>query len=167
MRAESSDVSGISKTHMLILSVSSPDVPNLDLVDLPGLVSARRVGEPDDLPEKSEELLREFITEHRDHALFLAVCRATTPPNTSPVLGRLIQEMEIEQQTLGIFSMCDEFSEVSLERNLQSRLLGEARVDARVEAAKLAQYAPALVAKLDSGRGVRRAALVALGKLRG
>merc|ERR1711965_1037341 len=123
MRAESGVVSGISKTHMLVLCVSSPDVPNLDLVDLPGLVSARRLNEPDDLPEQSEQLLRKFILDHKSHALFLAVVRATTPPNTAPVLGKLIQELEVEKQTLGIFSMCDEFADSHMESVLVPRLL--------------------------------------------
>ena len=127
MRAECGVVTGISRTHMLILSVNSPDVPNLDLVDLPGLVSARRANEPDDLPEQSEELLRNFILDNKEHALFLAVVRATTPPNTAPVLGKLIQELEVEKQTLGIFSMCDEFADSYLENTLVPRLTNEAR----------------------------------------
>lgn len=176
MRAEAGGVvTGISHTHMLILSVSSPDVPNLDLVDMPGLVSARREGEPDDLPEQTEELLRSFVQarpslptlghssppsrrlpphpplafvqadfsawppaspslpsrrspqRNRDHALFLAVVRSTTPPNTAPVLGKLVQELGIEENTLGIFSMCDEFSDAALGQSLVPRLLGTAR----------------------------------------
>ena len=68
VRKEHSDGKGISKKRMLVLSLSSPDVPTLDLVDLPGLVSAGLPDEPADLPEQTEALIGSFIDryEHRD-----------------------------------------------------------------------------------------------------
>ena len=47
---------------MLVLRVHSPTVPCLDLVDLPGLVSAKHKDEPDDLPEQTEQLLSDIDT---------------------------------------------------------------------------------------------------------
>ena len=58
---EHSSVVGVSQTRMLVLRVSSPTVPSLDLVDLPGLVSVRRQGEPDDMAAQTEQLLSNFI----------------------------------------------------------------------------------------------------------
>ena len=78
------------------LSVPSPDVPNLDLVDLRRLSrSSRRAvrglsprTEPE--PEKPEEPGARGVQRlDRDHALFLAVCRATIadPQQASPSSG--------------------------------------------------------------------------------
>lgn len=44
---------GVSQTRMLVLRIESPAVPTLDIIDLPGLVSSRRAGEPADLPEQT------------------------------------------------------------------------------------------------------------------
>jgi hypothetical protein len=42
-------IRGICSKKMLILHVSSPSAPNLDLVDLPGLVSTFVRGEPENM----------------------------------------------------------------------------------------------------------------------
>ena len=78
IRAENDGLlQGVSQTHMLVLSVASPKVPTLDLVDLPGLVKNGRPGEPDDIEQQTLSLLTTFATAHKDHAIFLAVIEAS------------------------------------------------------------------------------------------
>ena len=67
----------MSQTNMLVLRLSAPNVPSLDLVDLPGLVSVAQDGEPDDMPEQTEKLLSSFIQAHKTHSVFLLVVPAS------------------------------------------------------------------------------------------
>lgn len=116
---------GISQERMLILSVSSPDVPDLDLVDLPGLVSSHRPGEPPELPRQTEELLERFSTEHKHHALFLVAMLAGSSPRDASIL-KVVQRLGIEAQSIGVFTKCDAVSEQHLRSEVGPRLLGTA-----------------------------------------
>lgn len=126
LRAERSQLVGVSQTRMLVLRVASPTVPSLDLVDLPGLVSVKRDGEPDDMAVQTEQLLSNFIDDHKKHSVFLVVIPAAVPPNTASVL-RLVQEHKIESQSIGIFTRSDSVAEKELKKVVKSRLLGEAK----------------------------------------
>ena len=126
IRAEHSELTGISQTRMLVLRVTSPTVPSLDLVDLPGLVSARTDGEPPDMPEQTRELLDKFIRAHKQHSVFLVVIRAAHSPKAEPVLG-LVQEHGIEKQCIGVFTKCDDVSDRVLKKDVRGRLDAKAK----------------------------------------
>ena len=61
IREEHNAVAGVSRKRMLVLRVSSPTVPTLDFIDLPGLVQIPRPGEPQDMPEQTRELIDDVV----------------------------------------------------------------------------------------------------------
>lgn len=67
-------ISGVSDNKILVLHVSSPFAPNLDLVDLPGLVSTFVRGEPENMQVRL--IIRENLnyTEIRTIKLNLVLC---------------------------------------------------------------------------------------------
>ena len=132
IRQEHSGLSGVSQTRMLVLRVRSPTVPSLDLVDLPGLVSAKRPGEPDNLAAQTEQLLGSFIEGHKQHSVFLVVIPAALPPNVAPVLG-LVQKHGVEAQSIGIFTRSDGVADKELKRVVKGRLLGTAKDAVKLE----------------------------------
>jgi len=97
---------GVCPDKMLIVDIESPSVPSLDLVDLPGLVTASAVGEPADMPTQTRAIAEKHIAEHSDHSIYLCVVPATAAPNTSSAM-HLIQQKGVESKTLGVLSMCD------------------------------------------------------------
>lgn len=54
--------------------VTSTNVPNLTLVDLPGIVAARVAGEPDNIMEQTRSLVEKYLK--MPHTLVLAVVPA-------------------------------------------------------------------------------------------
>ena len=70
-----SDV-GVRVDRMIVVHVSSPSVPSLDIVDLPGIVAASsRAGVAADVPAKTRQLVEGFIATHPE-SLFLALVEA-------------------------------------------------------------------------------------------
>lgn len=59
---------------VLKIEILSPDVPNLVLIDLPGIMSAHYEDEPQDIREQSIKLISSYL--RRDHMIILAVVGA-------------------------------------------------------------------------------------------
>eukprot|EP00966_Prymnesium_polylepis_P211607 4900310-Prymnesium_polylepis.2 len=76
LKKEHERVTGICSTRMLVLSLRSPSVPTIDLIDLPGLVQVPGPEDPADLPMQTEDLIKKFIGDNRENAIFLALCPA-------------------------------------------------------------------------------------------
>ena len=70
---EHQKIAGISATTYLRLTLSGPHLPNLDLLDLPGLVVNQDANEPDSMPEDTHALVDAIIEDTRGRAVFLAV----------------------------------------------------------------------------------------------
>ena len=121
LKKEQGSVSGIISSRMLVLSVSSPDVPTLDLVDLPGIVTTRRKDEPEDLPQQTEKLVEKFIRIYGENAIFLSLCPAGESPRSAKV-NEVISE-EMQSRTLGVISKCDDISDAKLLNTIPARLL--------------------------------------------
>jgi hypothetical protein len=127
IREEHSGLVGVSQSRMLVLRVHSPTVPSLDLVDLPGLVSVENHDEEGhDMPAQTTKLLSSFISEHKEHAVFLVVLPATTPPRTSPVL-KLVKDHKIESQTIGVFTKCDNAADKVIKKDVKHLVLGKSK----------------------------------------
>ena len=62
---------GICQDHVLELHLTSPTMPNLDLLDLPGIVTAPVDGEPDDLPEQTRALIDREIEKAQERSVYL------------------------------------------------------------------------------------------------
>ena len=69
---------------VITIEVTSPTVPNLTLIDLPGLVAAKSPNEPEDMMEQTRALVEKYLK--REHTLFLAVVRADSRMRASQAL---------------------------------------------------------------------------------
>ena len=107
VRSQNEEVTGVNLDQMLVLHVQSPDVPSLDLVDTPGLVSTAAKGEPEDMPEQTRSLVQTHIDENQDHSLYLCVVPGTAPPNLSLAL-KMVKDNRLEEQTICAVTKCDD-----------------------------------------------------------
>jgi hypothetical protein len=93
---------GVSKTRIIILTIAGPQMPSIDLVDMPGLVSS-----PPDLKDQTRLLLQQHIARHEKYSMFLVTVPGDTSPNISIAMD-VIQDMSLQEKTLGVFTMCDD-----------------------------------------------------------
>jgi len=107
IREEQGALKGVSASRIIILHISSPEVPFLDLIDMPGLVTAPSGDEPSDMARQTEELVKEHIqSKHGINSLYLAIVKATSAPNTSNAM-KLLNEAKLYGKTFGVFTFCD------------------------------------------------------------
>ena len=97
---------GLCTKKVLVIELSSPKAPNLDVVDCPGLVAASARGRPTDVAQETAALVRTFAKKHRDSALFVVAVKASEQPNNSLAM-RLVQELKLESRALGVLTMTD------------------------------------------------------------
>jgi hypothetical protein len=91
----------VSTERIIILTVKSPHVPSIDLIDMPGFVST-----PEDMKTKTRQLIESHISKHGQYSLFLATGRAIVAPNMS-VAMEIVQDKQLQDRTIGVFTMCD------------------------------------------------------------
>ncbi len=91
----------VSTQRIIILTIEGPHVPSIDLIDMPGLVSA-----PTELKAQTAEIFDKHMAKFSPCSLFLATVRATTAPNTSLAI-EMIQARGLHNRTVGVFTMCD------------------------------------------------------------
>ena len=103
---ENAQVRGVSMDKMILVDVQKPEVPDIDLVDMPGLVAATTAGEPDDMPELTRRLLTNYMDQHDAHSLYLLVIKVTDQANASSGM-RLVQERGLHERTIGVFTKVD------------------------------------------------------------
>eukprot|EP01048_Picozoa_sp_COSAG05_P017572 COSAG05_NODE_2419_length_3086_cov_2.719451_1_plen_860_part_00 len=107
VRRQNRKVTGVTRDYIIILHVQSPNVPTLDLVDLPGVVTAATAAEPSDMPRQTKSLVSNCIREAKDHSLFLCTVPADMAPNSSMGI-QLLAEEGVLDRTVGVITMCDE-----------------------------------------------------------
>lgn len=90
--------------HILEVEVRSPLVPNLNLVDLPGIVSGRLAGEPDDMMQQTRALVEKYLA--APPTLVLAVVPASEHTRNSQAF-QLVQHHELTNSTIGVLTMVD------------------------------------------------------------
>ena len=107
---------GVSKTKMLILHITGPNCPDLDMVDLPGLVSThvRQVteriflshiehsGEPENMRALTADLVESYVKQNNPHSLYLIAVPATSAPNQS-LAFEIVQKMGLHDKSIGEF----------------------------------------------------------------
>ena len=106
---------GIVSDKIIIVEVQRPDVPCLDLVDLPGLVES-----PPEKASETRKIYERQISE-KDHSLYLAVVPAAARPNANAAVS-FIQQHGLKDRTCGVFSKCDEHMDAD---ELRARTLNE------------------------------------------
>lgn len=76
----------------ILISVRVKYCSNLDVLDLPGFVTANAQKNEQDLMKETRELADQVIMEEKDTSIFLIVVSVTTPANQS-LACRLAQEV--------------------------------------------------------------------------
>jgi GTP-binding protein EngB required for normal cell division len=92
----------------VIVKISLPYCLNVDILDLPGLVTTKRDVSTQNLPEVTKNLALKVIKENKDSSIFILVNDIRVPPNQSRG-SEVIQECKVESKTLGIFTKLDAF----------------------------------------------------------
>eukprot|EP01025_Chloroclados_australasicus_P041541 TRINITY_DN4402_c0_g1_i1.p1 TRINITY_DN4402_c0_g1~~TRINITY_DN4402_c0_g1_i1.p1 ORF type:complete len:629 (+),score=111.69 TRINITY_DN4402_c0_g1_i1:342-2228(+) len=87
------------------LTVYSPDVPNLTLVDLPGLTKVRVEGQSERVIRDLEEMVRAFI--EKPNVIILAVTPANADIATSDALWIAKSVDPTGERTIGVFTKID------------------------------------------------------------
>ena len=99
---------GVSADRIIILHVQGPHVPSLDVVDMPGLISA-----PAGLREQTRALVERQVARHGAHSMYLAVVPAGQRPNSSMAM-EVVHGKGLEGRTLGVLTKCDDVPPRSL-----------------------------------------------------
>jgi histone H2A len=91
---------GVSGSRRIVVRICRPDVPTLDLVDMPGLVAT------EDRSAATHQIITDHIKAHGDYSLYLFVVPATYEPKAVSAV-KIIQDNKLEDKTFGIFTKCD------------------------------------------------------------
>jgi hypothetical protein len=104
--------SGIVTDRMIMIDVTHPEVPVLDLVDLPGMVHVEDPKYPGKM-KAVEEIYNQQILKDTDegrNAIYLVLVPApsqTNAPDHNPVL-QYIKDRGITDRTIGVFTHADD-----------------------------------------------------------
>eukprot|EP00607_Mallomonas_marina_P000826 CAMPEP_0182434958 /NCGR_PEP_ID=MMETSP1167-20130531/72812_1 /TAXON_ID=2988 /ORGANISM="Mallomonas Sp, Strain CCMP3275" /LENGTH=1273 /DNA_ID=CAMNT_0024625429 /DNA_START=176 /DNA_END=3997 /DNA_ORIENTATION=- len=105
-------IRGICNRKMLVLHVSSPSAPNLDLVDLPGLVSTFVRGEPENMQALTRELVETYIKENSTHSMYLVTVPARSACNQSLAM-EVVQRYKLQSRTIGVLTKSDLYATIA------------------------------------------------------
>ncbi|KAG7463693.1 hypothetical protein MATL_G00179320 [Megalops atlanticus] len=95
---------GISD-DLISLEISSPDVPDLTLIDLPGIARVAVKGQPENIGDQIKRLIRKFITKQETINLVVVPCNVDIA--TTEAL-KMAQEVDPDgERTLGILTKPD------------------------------------------------------------
>ncbi|TRY82563.1 hypothetical protein DNTS_030575 [Danionella cerebrum] len=95
---------GISE-ELISLQITSPNVPDLTLIDLPGIARVAVKGQPENIGEQIKRLIRQFVTKQETINLVVVPCNVDIA--TTEAL-RIAQEYDPEgERTLGILTKPD------------------------------------------------------------
>ncbi|KAM3620747.1 uncharacterized protein V6R79_001460 [Siganus canaliculatus] len=95
---------GISE-ELISLEIASPDVPDLTLIDLPGIARVAVKGQPENIGEQIKRLIQKFIT--KQETISLVVVPSNVDIATTEAL-KMAQEVDPDgERTLGILTKPD------------------------------------------------------------
>eukprot|EP01119_Soliformovum_irregulare_P021064 TRINITY_DN693_c0_g1_i2.p1 TRINITY_DN693_c0_g1~~TRINITY_DN693_c0_g1_i2.p1 ORF type:complete len:586 (+),score=131.49 TRINITY_DN693_c0_g1_i2:63-1820(+) len=118
-------VTGITE-DILSIDITSTNVPNLTLIDLPGIFSVQKDGEPDDMPEATKRLVDKYMSQ--PHTMVLVVVPAHHPIRNSQAV-KLVLNNRKEPYTIGVLTMADRAIDPRFPndpyRGLKETLLGQ------------------------------------------
>ncbi|XP_040015312.1 interferon-induced GTP-binding protein Mx isoform X2 [Xiphias gladius] len=97
---------GVGISHDLIsLEIASPDVPDLTLIDLPGIARVAVKGQPENIGDQIKKLIHKFITKQETISLVVVPCNVDIA--TTEAL-KMAQEVDPDgERTLGILTKPD------------------------------------------------------------
>ena len=99
---------GVSMKSHIKLVVSGPNYPNLDLLDLPGLVVNAGPNEHKSMEKDTHGLLHKWIEKTKGRAIYLAIREAAERWSGSQVHRVLGEHEFMRANTLGVLTKCDE-----------------------------------------------------------
>ena len=106
----------------LVMEITNPRAPNIDLVDMPGLIAT-----PEDEAKLIQKMVTDHFEQHGHYSMYLFVIEATRNVNQSPI--SLIKDRpEMEQNTLGVVTNLDRVDpkvDVDRSASLKNLALGE------------------------------------------
>ncbi|CAB1428109.1 unnamed protein product [Pleuronectes platessa] len=103
---------GISD-DLISLEIASPDVPDLTLIDLPGITRVAVLGQPENIEHQIKSLIRKFITKQETISLVVVPCIVDIA--TTEAL-KMAQEVDPDgERTLGILTKPDQVDKGSEE----------------------------------------------------
>ena len=115
-------------THELRVRIQQPDLPTLDLVDVPGLVTCGHEGACQGTPQQTFALAKSVIDRYRDTAMFLVVVDSRC--DASGCLVGQLMTRELAQRALGVWTKVDVFKShegddaAALVQKLREKTLG-------------------------------------------
>ncbi|KAG6949623.1 hypothetical protein JG688_00014552 [Phytophthora aleatoria] len=90
--------------HVLEIEVRAPNLPNLKLVDLPGIVAGKLIDEPEDMMQRTRALVEKYLK--MPDTLVLAVVPAFERVRNSQAF-QLVQQYKLADKTIGVLTMVD------------------------------------------------------------
>ena len=99
-----SGINGFS-TDSIVIKVSSPDCPDLTLIDLPGIVRTATVGQNKDVIEQVNSLINQYISQ--PNTIILAVVPSNQDIATIDILERASRIDTTGSRTLGVLTKPD------------------------------------------------------------
>ena len=113
---------GVSKTWMLVLRVVSPSNPDLDLIDVPGVMMRAPEGEEaTNAARNSNDLVDLFLHRYRERGFFILDVAGDRPASDS-IVGR-IKELQLEQRSIGVFSVSTDADDAGLQEFERMQIL--------------------------------------------
>uniref|UniRef100_A0A667YE60 Interferon-induced GTP-binding protein Mx n=1 Tax=Myripristis murdjan TaxID=586833 RepID=A0A667YE60_9TELE len=114
---------GISE-DLISLSIASPDVPDLTLIDLPGIARVAVKGQPQDIGEKIKKMIQKFIK--KQETISLVVVPSNVDIATTEAL-KMAQEVDPDgERTLGILTkpdLVDKGTEATVVKTVHNELI--------------------------------------------
>ena len=115
-------------THELRVRIQQPDLPTLDLVDVPGLVTTVHKDHCGDVPQQRIDLAKSVVDRYRGTAMFLVVVDSRS--DASGCLVGQLMTRELAQRALGVWTKVDVFKShegddaAALVQKLREKTLG-------------------------------------------
>ena len=108
-------VCGVVRDTIIEIFICNPNVPSLDLVDLPGLVVNRTTLEPENMRDLTKGLVEDHIRRYGDRSMYLGIFPANQPLREN-IAYNLIQAQQIESVTVGVYTKCDDMSDKKIKQ---------------------------------------------------
>eukprot|EP00944_MAST-04C_sp_MAST-4C-sp1_P009974 g9974.t1 len=99
-------LSGVSLKRKIVLKISRHNLPNLDLLDLPGLVLAAKDNEPQDMKLQTLELAKKYVELGGASSLYLWTTPANLEVTQSPACD-IINSGGRRDRTVGVLTKAD------------------------------------------------------------
>ncbi|XP_008289661.1 interferon-induced GTP-binding protein Mx [Stegastes partitus] len=108
IRAAQDEMAGVGvgiSNDLISLEIASPDVPDLTLIDLPGIARVAVKGQPENIGEQIKRLIEKFITRQETISLVVVPCNVDIA--TTEAL-KMAQQVDPDgERTLGILTKPD------------------------------------------------------------